>query len=144
MLNSLMLGLPIIIVCLFFQSILLLLALRFYVKRKAMMNNPGTGYSMLVLAAVMLLLVFGNLVQTGIWATLFLLLSEFNTFESAFYHSLVNFTTLGYGDLVMSTKWRLLGSLEAMNGIAMVGVSTSALMWTFQDSIRIMFNAQNE
>jgi len=45
----------------------------------------------------------------------------------AFYHSAVNYTTLGYGDLIMSPTWRLLGPLEAANGILMFGVSTAMI-----------------
>ena len=39
----------------------------------------------------------------------------------------MNFTTLGYGDVVMSERWRLLGALEAANGILMFGVSTAMM-----------------
>jgi hypothetical protein len=35
--------------------------------------------------------------------------------------------TLGYGDLIMSPKWKLLGPLEAANGILMFGVSTAMI-----------------
>ena len=50
---------------------------------------------------------------------------EFKDFATAFYHSVVNFTTLGYGDLVMSEKRRILGALEAANGVLMFGLTTS-------------------
>ena len=52
---------------------------------------------------------------------------EFKDFATAFYHSVVNFTTLGYGDLVMSEKRRILGALEAANGVLMFGLTTSIL-----------------
>jgi len=40
----------------------------------------------------------------------------------------VNFTSLGYGDIVMSEKWRLLGALEAGNGVLMFGLSASTIL----------------
>ena len=43
----------------------------------------------------------------------------------AFYHSAVNYTTLGYGDIIMTPSWRLLGPLEAADGALMFGVSTA-------------------
>ena len=52
---------------------------------------------------------------------------EFADFENAFYHSAVSFTTLGYGDIVMSRQWRLLGPLEAVNGSLMLGLSAAML-----------------
>jgi voltage-gated potassium channel Kch len=63
----------------------------------------------------------------ALWAGLFLVLGEFPTFETAFYHSVVNFTTLGYGDVVMSEEKRLLGALEAANGVLMIGLTSAFL-----------------
>jgi ion channel len=42
-----------------------------------------------------------------------LICGEFAEFGTAYYHSAVNYTTLGYGDLLMTPLWRLLGALEA-------------------------------
>jgi hypothetical protein len=39
----------------------------------------------------------------------------------------VNFSTLGYGDLVMSEQRRLLGALEAATGVLMFGLTTGFL-----------------
>ena len=81
-----------------------------------------------VLALLVLALFAGHLLQFAIWAILFFYLGEFADFQTAFYHSVVNFTSLGYGDLVMSERWRLLGALEAANGILMFGLSLGALL----------------
>ena len=89
-----------------------------------------------VICGVMLILVTGNLAQVSIWALLFMTLGEFEDFAAAVYHSAVNFSTLGYGDVVMSEQHRLLGPLEAINGVLMIGASTAALMAAFQDAIR--------
>ena len=62
------------------------------------------------------------------------MLGEFDALEVAVYHSAVNFASLGYGDIVMSERWRLLGPLEAVNGVLMIGVSTAVLMTTLQDA----------
>ena len=57
---------------------------------------------------------------------------EFQEFANAFYHSAVNYTTLGYGDLLMTPSWRLLGPLEAANGALMFGVSTAMVFAVIQ------------
>jgi hypothetical protein len=77
------------------------------------------------LSGAMLIMFAGHLLQVGLWATLFEWIGEFDDFESAFYHSAVNFSSLGYGDIVMSPKWRLLGAMEASGGILMFGLSTA-------------------
>jgi len=80
-----------------------------------------------VLTLVTLIIFVGNLLQIGLWAMLFVFIGEFTELTTAFYHSLVNFTTLGYGDIVMSKERRMLGALEALNGVLMIGLSTATL-----------------
>ena len=85
---------------------------------------------------VMLLTLLCNFAQMAIWAALFMLLGEFPDFTTALYHSGVNFSTLGYGDIVMSKHWRMLGPIEAANGILMFGVSTSVMTAVVLDVIK--------
>jgi hypothetical protein len=79
------------------------------------------------LEITLLLLLVTILLQIGVWAGVFLYLGQFADYQTAFYHSAVNFTTLGYGDLVMSENTRLLGPLEAVNGSIMLGLSGATL-----------------
>ena len=89
---------------------------------------PGFRTDVYALGSVLMILFAGHLLQFATWALLFVWLGEFNDFLTAFYHSAVNFTSLGYGDIVMGEKWRLLGALEAANGILMFGLSAGVLM----------------
>jgi hypothetical protein len=91
-------------------------------------NSEGFGFDTYVISMVLLMLFFGHLVQIAIWAGLFMYLDEFTDFMTAFYHSAVNFASLGYGDIVMTEKWRLLGALEASNGVLMFGLSAGTLL----------------
>ena len=142
MLVNLMLGLPIMVLCLLLQTALLVVAMRYYTRHEADLNNPSFWATLAVIKVVMLLVVFGNLVQVAIWAALFLLLGEFAQFAEAFYHSMVNFATLGYGDHVMSDDHKLLGPLEAINGVLMIGVTTAALMTAMSDAMRRTLSAR--
>jgi hypothetical protein len=144
MLINLLLGLGTMVLCLFLQSLLLLMALRYYRNHLDEINSPSLWSSMAVVGGVMLLLVAGNLVQIGLWGGLFMALGEFEQFAEAFYHSAVNFATLGYGDFVMTAQHKLLGPLEAINGVLMIGVSTAALMSAFQDALRKTLRARQD
>jgi Ion channel len=62
---------------------------------------------------------------------------EFMDFAAAFYHSAENYTTLGYGDVVMSASWRLLGPFEAGDGMLMFGVSTAMIFAVIQRLVEI-------
>ena len=143
MMMNLLLGLPVMVLCLFLQAMLLVSAFRYYGRNLDLIDSPSMWSSLVVVKSVMLLLVVGNLAQIAIWAVLFQLLGEFSLFADAFYHSAVNFATLGYGDIVMSEEHRLLGPLEALNGVLMIGVSTAALMATFQDAVKRTLRARS-
>jgi hypothetical protein len=94
--------------------------------RRAVVRAPFWGGSAVMGTALVALLI-AALAQIALWAGAFVLCGEFADFEEAFYHSAVNFTTLGYGDIVMSRGWRLLGPLEAANGSLMLGLSAAIL-----------------
>jgi len=94
-------------------------------KREAI--RPTLVLTSSLLIGVMLIILIGNVLQMTLWAGLFIALGEFNDFSTAFYHSMVNFTTLGYGDLVMSKAARMLGAFEAANGVLMFGLTTGFL-----------------
>jgi hypothetical protein len=70
-------------------------------------------------------------VQILIWAVAYRLLTPvqpIDTLESAVYFSAVTFTTLGYGDITLSSEqWRLLTGIEALNGVLLLGWSTALL-----------------
>jgi hypothetical protein len=136
MLLNLLIGLPTMALCLLLQSALLSIAIRYYSRYGNLVNSPSLWSTLVVLNGVMMLLVLGTLAQVMIWAVLFRMLGEFQDLSEAVYHSAVNFATLGYGDIVMSERYRLLGPLEAINGVLMIGVSSAALLAAFQDAIR--------
>jgi hypothetical protein len=94
--------------------------------RPAVLRSPFRG-SVTVLGTALLSLLATSLLQIAVWAAAFVVCGEFADPEDAFYHSAVNFTTLGYGDIVMSRRWRLLGPLEALNGSLMLGLSAAML-----------------
>jgi hypothetical protein len=81
-----------------------------------------------------------HLIEIALWAALFVLCGEFKSFALAFYHSAVNYTTLGYGNLIMTPSWRLLGPLEAADGALMFGVSTAMIFAVAQRLMRAKFS----
>ena len=137
MLMNLLLGVATMALCLMLQIALLTRALLYYARHQSELDDAGFVSTMLILNGVMLFLMFGNLGQVAIWALLFQFLGEFQDYRTAFYHSAVNFATLGYGDIVMSEKQRLLGPIQSLNGILMVGVSTAVFMTTIRDAVKL-------
>ena len=125
MLLPLLLGIGTLFVSMAIQVFVVVITARYLIgiMHREDRRTDGFGFDTYVIGIVLLILFAGNLVQIATWASLFMYLGEFNDFLTAFYHSTVNFSSLGYGDIVMSEKWRLLGALEASNGVLMFGVT---------------------
>lgn len=139
---NLLVGLPVMLLCLVTQVASLFWCVRHYVHQstrdfRRRVYLPGIR-ALIVSALVMML---GNLVQIALWGGLFVWLGEFEHAYEAMYHSAVNFTSLGYGDIVMSRNRKLLGPLEAVNGVLMLGMTAAALMAIVQHMIQSQRNA---
>ena len=80
-----------------------------------------------VMALITAIIATAHLTQIALWAAAFLLGGQVSTFEKAFCLSAQNFTSFGYGDVVLSERWRLLSPLEATNGLLFFGLSTAVL-----------------
>jgi len=130
MLINLLLGCATVFVSMGIQVTVVVYMIRYLIR---IMNDENRetsafGFDTYAISMVLMMLFTGHLVQIAIWAALFMYLGEFTDFLTAFYHSAVNFASLGYGDIVMSEKWRLLGALEASNGVLMFGLSAGTLL----------------
>ncbi|WP_415881079.1 ion channel [Burkholderia sp. BCC1970] len=119
------------------EGVVVVICLRRYARsRRNVENQDVLRVDVLLLITVMLLTLLCNFAQMAIWAALFMILCEFSDFATALYHSAVNVITLGDGDIVMSKQWRMLGAIEAANGILMFGVSTSMMTASVMDVIK--------
>lgn len=89
----------------------------------------GLGFwkNVAIMMIVTLVTATAHLIPIALWAVAFLMVGEISTFEIAFYFSAENYTALGYGDIVLSTRWRLLGPIEAINGLLLFGLSTALM-----------------
>ena len=68
-----------------------------------------------------------HLAQICAWAGFYTLWGGLENFESALYFSVSSYTTIGYGDVVLPPKWRLLGGIEGVTGVLMFGWSTGGI-----------------
>jgi hypothetical protein len=66
-----------------------------------------------------------HLVEIAAWAQFFIWMGALPDVSSALYFSAVTYTTTGYGDIVLSDEWRLVGAVESLTGILMCGWSTA-------------------
>lgn len=83
-------------------------------------------------SGTILVMFFVSLLEVMLWAYTFILVGAIESFEPALYFSMVTFTTLGYGDMLLEENWRLLGSFAAANGIIMFGWTTAIVIAVVQ------------
>jgi hypothetical protein len=81
---------------------------------------------------IVLLMFIVSLLEVLVWAVAYLALNAIDGFEKALYFSMVTFTTLGYGEIVLDERWRLLAASEAGNGIIMFGWTTAIVIAAVQ------------
>jgi Ion channel len=111
----------------------------FRYERKRGRAGAGALIALTLVALVISFAFVAHLISIALWAVLLVLCGEFQEFGSAYYHSAVNYTTLGYGDLLLTPSWRLLGPLEATNGVLMFGISAAMVFTVIQRLVQARF-----
>jgi hypothetical protein len=122
------------VICTIFIHALPLSATINFVRREDKLGRVGVRFwrDTVIVARVILYALVAHLLEIAFWAVLFMICREFSDFDTACYHSAVNYTSLGYGDIIMSPTWRLLGPLETANGMLLFGVSTAMIFAVIQ------------
>ena len=97
--------------------------------------RPPHGAKLVVVLVMALLWTLGMMTASiWLWAEAFYLLNIFTSFEEAVYFSLVSFTTLGFGDILLPVEWRLLSGIAAANGLLLFGLLTAILVETIRET----------
>jgi len=82
-------------------------------------------------------LMLAHVAEVVAWALAYALLEVVPGGASVLYFAFVNYTTLGYGDIVPVERWGLLGPMAAMNGILLFGWSTAVIFEVLRQAMRV-------
>ena len=80
-----------------------------------------------VMTATAFVLMLAHTLEIFVWSMAYAIVRAAPENTSLVYFAFVNYTTLGYGDVIPRPEWRLLGPMTAMNGILMFGWSTALI-----------------
>ena len=89
-----------------------------------------------LLSALTVWMFLAIVLEAGLWALFYLfdpLITALPDLETAFYFSMVTFTTLGFGDVVLTGQWRTLASIQAANGVIIFGWTTALIFYFIQN-----------
>jgi hypothetical protein len=92
------------------------------------------------LAAIMVatvgVLMLAHVAEVTTWSLAYSALNVTPPESDILYFAFVNYTTLGYGDVVPVERWRLLGPMAAMNGVLLFGWSTAVIFEVLRQAMR--------
>jgi Ion channel len=89
-------------------------------------SRPSFRLIAVMIAAVSVLMV-AHFVEVLVWASAYAIAGAAPAGTDLIYFAFVNYTTLGYGDVVPVERWRLFGPITAMNGVLLFGWSTAVI-----------------
>ena len=110
-------------------------------RRTGLTNTPGRLAVELVMSELIGTLLLLHLAEAILWALFLVWIGGLPDLETAMYFSLTSYTTVGYGDVLLSPRWRLLGPIEAAVGVLMLGWSTGILIAVIGATYRELFPA---
>jgi len=98
-------------------------------------SRPALSLVVAMVAAVSILMA-GHFSQIVVWSIAYALVGAVPSGTDHLYLAFVNYTTLGYGDVVPVKRWNLLGPITAMNGVLLFGWSTAVIFYVLTIQIR--------
>ena len=149
MLRELLIAFAIVAVCsVIHVGVIVLVAQFLRLKYLALETLTSLTQQAFVLVLVFAVVIGLSLVETGIWAVFYYFRGLFPNLETALYFSLGTYSTIGYGDVVLPQRWRLLGGIEGISGVLLCGLSAAfvfaVLNVLFQSRIQKSFQARSE
>ena len=82
---------------------------------------------MAVMIATVSTLMAAHVLEVVVWSLAYAIVDAAPAGADLLYFAFVNYTTLGYGDVIPVERWRLLGPMTAMNGVLLFGWSTAVI-----------------
>ena len=136
MLEKLAIAMAVMFLCTFVHALFMIVAHQMLDSRLKNRNRKiGLFNSSVMIWAVIMWMSLGIGVEAGFWALLYLFnpaITVLPDIQTAFYFSLVTYTTLGYGDIVLTGDWRILSAVEAVNGAIIFGWTTALIFYFIQ------------
>jgi len=91
------------------------------IRKMEPLSIHGTLFTLMVVFAIVLV----HFVEIWLFAFLYDYLGAQPTFQDALFFSTISYSTVGYNEASIAHDWRLLGALESILGVILLGWSTA-------------------
>jgi hypothetical protein len=114
------------------QAVFMLTGLRVLETLRTAERRFAHHHATLIIVLFVLWMFIAVIIDVWVWAAVYVVIGAIEPLEEALYFSTATFTTVGYGDVVLSPQWRLLASFEGANGMILFGWSTALVIAVIQ------------
>ena len=140
LLEKLVIAITVMFLCTFIHAMFMIAGDKLVTRRVGRLKTPGHLFARAALLWLVIMWMFiGICLESSIWALMYLFTPELavlSDVQSAFYFSLVTYTTLGYGDIVLTGDFRVLSAIQAANGVIIFGWTTALIIYYIQEIFR--------
>jgi voltage-gated potassium channel len=146
MLSELTLAFMVMAACVLIHTAGLVVAADWLLDRRERFERqrPGMLRFSLYLILVFSVVIGLHLTEMAVWAVVYQWWGLFPDFETSLYFSMGSYTTIGYGDVVLQQRWRLLGAVEGVSGVLLCGLSTAFIFVVLNALIQIRAREQSD
>ena len=89
-----------------------------------------------VMVVAVSVLMAAHAAEVLVWALAYAIVGAAPAGAGRVYFAFVNYTTLGYGDVVPVKRWELLGPMTAMNGVLLFGWSAAVIFEVLRRTVQ--------
>jgi hypothetical protein len=136
-------SLPLILITVIFHVIGLVFINERVIRAKRFLANRRSflvGLSMILGAATLAAIIL-HAIEAALWAVVYQALGALPDSKSAVLYSLSAMTTYGHEHFDLAKHWQLMGSLEALNGMMLFGLTTAFLYGMIRELLASRDNA---
>jgi hypothetical protein len=118
------------------HALVMMILIQVAQKASTRSKSRASQHLMLVMIPVVLVLMATHASEILVWALAYSLVDATPPEADRVYFAFVNYTTLGYGDVVPVKRWNLLGPMTALNGVLLIGWSTAVIFEVLRRALR--------
>jgi hypothetical protein len=127
MLSQLLVGFAVSVLNIVIHALVMTVVIRAAQMASANKSIRPSAFLIGVMIATVSVFMAAHTSEVIVWSLAYGIVNAAPPGTNLLYFAFVNYTTLGYGDVLHVQRWQMLGPLTAMNGVLLFGWSTAVI-----------------